>query len=97
MRSQWSTMNTIDCRDVTTGEEMIEACLRHIEIANNGGRVKPTTTIFPQRFPGKESARIWNAQLMRYAGYKMPDGSILAKVWEVRCSPNHRCSRWGSR
>ncbi|CEL53685.1 Nitric oxide synthase, inducible OS=Gallus gallus GN=NOS2 PE=2 SV=1 [Rhizoctonia solani AG-1 IB] len=68
MRSQWSTMQTIDCRDLTTGEEMIEACLRHIEIANNGGRVKPTTTIFPQKFPGKESARIWNAQLMRYAG-----------------------------
>ncbi|KAH7337982.1 nitric oxide synthase [Rhizoctonia solani] len=83
MRSQWSTMQTIDCRHITTGEEMIEACLQHIEIANNGGRVKPTTTIFPQKFPGKESGRIWNAQLMRYAGYKMPDGSILGDPMNV--------------
>ncbi|KAG8752250.1 Nitric oxide synthase, inducible [Ceratobasidium sp. 428] len=83
MRSQWSTMHTIDCRNVTTGEEMLEACFRHIEIANNGGRVKPTTTIFPQKFPGKESGRIWNAQLMRYAGYKMPDGSILGDPMNV--------------
>ncbi|QRW07574.1 nitric oxide synthase, inducible protein [Ceratobasidium sp. AG-Ba] len=86
MRSQWSsrsTMHTIDCRDVTTGEEMLEACFRHIEIANNGGRVKPTTTIFPQKFPGQESGRIWNAQLMRYAGYKMPDGSILGDPMNV--------------
>ncbi|CAE6476328.1 unnamed protein product [Rhizoctonia solani] len=83
MRSQWSTMQTIDCRDITTGEEMIDACLRHIEIANNGGRVKPTTTIFPQKFPGQEGARIWNAQLMRYAGYKMPDGSIIGDPMNI--------------
>ncbi|KAG8719769.1 Nitric oxide synthase, inducible [Ceratobasidium sp. 394] len=83
MRSQWSTMQTIDCRDVTTSEGMLEACFRHIETANNGGRVKPTTTIFPQKFPGQESGRIWNAQLMRYAGYKMPDGSILGDPMNV--------------
>ncbi|KAG9095173.1 Nitric oxide synthase, inducible, partial [Ceratobasidium sp. 370] len=76
MRSQWSTMHVIDCRNVTTGEGMLEACFRHLEIANNGGRIKPTTTIFPQKFPGQEGGRIWNGQLMRYAGYKMPDGSI---------------------
>ncbi|KAG8739322.1 hypothetical protein FRC10_005780 [Ceratobasidium sp. 414] len=76
IRRQGSTMNVIDCRNVTTGDGMLGACFRHLEIANNGGRIKPTTTIFPQKFPGQEGGRIWNAQLMRYAGYKMPDGSI---------------------
>ena len=34
-------------------------------------------TIFPQRIDSKHDFRVWNAQLIRYAGYKQPDGSIL--------------------
>lgn len=34
-------------------------------------------TIFPQRTDGKHDFRVWNNQLIRYAGYKQPDGSIL--------------------
>ena len=34
-------------------------------------------TIFPQRTDGKHDFRVWNNQLIRYAGYKQPDGSML--------------------
>lgn len=34
-------------------------------------------TIFPQRTDGKHDFRVWNSQLIRYAGYKQPDGKIL--------------------
>lgn len=34
-------------------------------------------TIFPQRTDGKHDFRVWNTQLIRYAGYKQPDGSVL--------------------
>lgn len=34
-------------------------------------------TVFPQRSDGKHDFRVWNAQLIRYAGYQMPDGTIL--------------------
>lgn len=34
-------------------------------------------TIFPQRTDGKHDFRVWNTQLIRYAGYKQPDGQIL--------------------
>lgn len=34
-------------------------------------------TIFPQRTDGKHDYRVWNSQLIRYAGYKQPDGGIL--------------------
>ena len=34
-------------------------------------------TIFPQRTDGKHDFRVWNSQLIHYAGYKQPDGSIL--------------------
>lgn len=34
-------------------------------------------TIFPQRTDGKHDFRVWNSQLIRYAGYKQPDGQIV--------------------
>lgn len=32
--------------------------------------------MFPQRSDGKHDFRVWNSQLIRYAGYHMPDGTI---------------------
>uniref|UniRef100_A0A663LZR2 nitric-oxide synthase (NADPH) n=1 Tax=Athene cunicularia TaxID=194338 RepID=A0A663LZR2_ATHCN len=40
-------------------------------------RGRSAITIFPQRTDSKHDFRIWNAQLIRYAGYKQPDGTIL--------------------
>lgn len=34
-------------------------------------------TVFPQRTDGKHDYRVWNSQLIGYAGYKNKDGSIL--------------------
>lgn len=34
-------------------------------------------TIFPQRTDGMHDYRIWNHQLISYAGYKMADGSCV--------------------
>uniref|UniRef100_A0A8C2T8T4 Nitric oxide synthase 3 n=1 Tax=Coturnix japonica TaxID=93934 RepID=A0A8C2T8T4_COTJA len=49
----------------------------HIQYATNRGNIRSAITIFPQRVPGRGDFRIWNAQLIRYAGYKQPDGTIL--------------------
>ncbi len=34
-------------------------------------------TIFPHRTDGKRDFRVWNFQLIRYAGYRQPDGSVI--------------------
>lgn len=34
-------------------------------------------TIFPQRTDGKHDYRIWNPQLIGYAGYQEPDGTVI--------------------
>uniref|UniRef100_A0A670Z6M0 Nitric oxide synthase, inducible n=1 Tax=Pseudonaja textilis TaxID=8673 RepID=A0A670Z6M0_PSETE len=36
-----------------------------------------TITVFPHRTDGKHDFRIWNNQLIQYAGYQMPDGTIV--------------------
>ncbi|TNN35933.1 Nitric oxide synthase, brain [Liparis tanakae] len=33
-------------------------------------------TIFPQRTDGKHDFRVWNSQLIRYAGYRQPEGNV---------------------
>lgn len=57
-------------------------------------------TIFPQRTDGKHDFRVWNNQLIRYAGYKQPDGGILGdpanvEFTEVQISKMQNCpSLW---
>lgn len=71
----WDQLNVIDKRNLETEEEMIGALFEHIEFATNKGRIRPTITIFPQKAPNK-IVRIWNHQLIRYAGYKTEQGVL---------------------
>lgn len=49
-------------------------------------------TIFPQRTDGQHDFRVWNSQLIRYAGYQMADGQIIgdpANVEFTEVSSSH--------
>uniref|UniRef100_A0A8B9VNJ5 Nitric oxide synthase n=1 Tax=Anas zonorhyncha TaxID=75864 RepID=A0A8B9VNJ5_9AVES len=76
-RIQWSKLQVFDARDCTTAHGMFNYICNHIKYATNKGNLRSAITIFPQRTDSKHDFRIWNAQLIRYAGYKQPDGSIL--------------------
>lgn len=60
----WQQLQLIDARSATTAVEVEAALLHHIEAGTNGGAIRPTITVFE---PGR--VRIWNEQLIRYAGY----------------------------
>ena len=61
----WDSLNVEDARDIDDEENFLEALYRHIDIATNGGKIKPLITVFsPQNAP-----KIYNNQLIRYAGY----------------------------
>ncbi|PWA09695.1 nitric oxide synthase [Pueribacillus theae] len=66
----WNTLRVFDEREVTTAEEAYKALTRHIDYATNGGKIRSTVTIFPPRKDGQDPMRIWNHQLIRYAGYE---------------------------
>ncbi|KAH9182184.1 hypothetical protein AeNC1_015840, partial [Aphanomyces euteiches] len=62
--------------------EIFTKCVEHLETTlqeQDGNRViNSLMTVFPQLMPGDTtSAKIWNNQLLRFAGYEQPDGSIL--------------------
>uniref|UniRef100_A0A8C6XLD1 Nitric oxide synthase 3 n=1 Tax=Naja naja TaxID=35670 RepID=A0A8C6XLD1_NAJNA len=72
---------------------MFTSLCTHINYATNRGNLRSAITIFPPRVAGRGDFRIWNQQLIRYAGYKQPDGTVLgdpANVEITEVSQNYR-------
>lgn len=67
----WKSLHVFDERKLETEDEIFEALLHHILYATNNGKIRPTITVFK---PGL--VRIWNDQLIRYAGYETENGII---------------------
>lgn len=75
-RLLWNTLHIFDARDVLTAEDAYEKLVKHIDFATNDGKIRSTITIFAPRKNGVDPIRIWNHQLLRYAGYKEGDKVI---------------------
>ncbi|RVE54796.1 hypothetical protein evm_000563 [Chilo suppressalis] len=82
-RIQWKKLQMFDCREVTNATGMFKALCDHIRYATNKGNIRSAITIFPQRTEGKGDYRIWNPQLISYAGYRQPDGTVLGDPAKV--------------
>lgn len=72
----WESLQVLDERQLETEEEVAQALIRHIEFATNGGKVRPTISVFAPRMQDKPQVRLWNHQLIRYAGYETENGII---------------------
>ncbi|XP_067861791.1 nitric oxide synthase, brain [Heptranchias perlo] len=83
-RIQWSKLQVFDARDCSSAHGMFNYICNHIKYATNKGNLRSAITIFPQRTDGKHDFRIWNNQLIRYAGYKQPDGSVIGDPASVK-------------
>ena len=67
----WKDLTVRDLRHLETAEEVFAACVEHIRLATNGGKIKPTISIF------KPGIRILNPFLIRYAGYEEENKQII--------------------
>ena len=72
----WDTLDVIDARDRETAAGVSDSLCDHLEHATNGGDIRPTITIFEPAIRGRQRVRIWNYQLIRYAGYETDDGVV---------------------
>lgn len=71
----WKTLKLIDARHLHTEEDIAKALFHHIEYATNRGRIRSTITVFAPETAHLQ-IRIWNQQLIRYAGYDTEQGII---------------------
>jgi nitric oxide synthase oxygenase domain/subunit len=76
-RLYWRSLRVRDRRHVTAAEEVAAEAVLHLREATNGGRVRPTVTVFAASTPEREGPLIWNDQLIRYAGYRRRDGTVV--------------------
>ncbi|XP_041456933.1 nitric oxide synthase, brain-like isoform X3 [Lytechinus variegatus] len=76
-RIQWTKLQVFDARNASTPQEMFQAICNHMSYATNKGNLRSAITIFPQRGEKDKDFRVWNRQLLGYAGYKQPDGTII--------------------
>ncbi|MGW1883948.1 nitric oxide synthase oxygenase [Streptomyces sp. NPDC001970] len=74
-RLYWRSLRVRDRRDVRDADTMAVEAAAHLREATNGGRIRPVITIFAPDAPGLPGPRIWNEQLVRYAGYANRFGS----------------------
>lgn len=76
-RLYWQSLRVRDLRAVRDSDRVAAQCARHLQLATNGGKIRPVISVFAPDAPGRPAPRIWNEQLVRYAGYRTPDGGVL--------------------
>jgi nitric-oxide synthase len=76
-RLRWRSLVVRDLRHVTRAEDVYRELVSHLQVATNSGRIRSTISIFPADTPAGPLVRIWNDQLIRYAGWRLDSGEVL--------------------
>jgi nitric-oxide synthase, bacterial len=93
-RLYWRSLHVVDRRHARTPNEICASLVRHLEIAGGTearpdgrsarrGAIRSVISVFAPAVPGRPTARVWNEQLIRYAGYRQPDGSVVGDPGQV--------------
>ncbi|MFF5213022.1 nitric oxide synthase oxygenase [Streptosporangium sp. NPDC000396] len=75
-RLYWNSLSVRDRRHVSAPAGVAAECVEHLRSATRGGAIRSTITVFAPDLPGAPGPRIHNEQLVRYAGHRLPDGTV---------------------
>src|SRR5947209_6807350 len=91
-RLYWHSLLVLDRRNSTTAGQIFQDLVTHLRVAGGGGpwggdeeragarrpgQIRPVISVFAPAAPGGPFPRVWNEQLIRYAGYRIPDGRVV--------------------
>jgi nitric-oxide synthase, bacterial len=76
-RLYWRSLKLRDRRYTSAARDVATESVAHLREATNGGRIRPTITVFAPDTPDQPGPRILNSQLVRYAGYQAAGGAVL--------------------
>nr|WP_042183727.1 nitric oxide synthase oxygenase [Kibdelosporangium sp. MJ126-NF4]CEL15788.1 Nitric oxide synthase oxygenase [Kibdelosporangium sp. MJ126-NF4] len=65
----WRRLKVRDLRGIHKAQAVAAQCFEHLRLATTGGKIQPLVTVFAPDRPDAPGPRIWNAQLVSYAGY----------------------------
>ncbi|HCT77789.1 MAG TPA: nitric oxide synthase oxygenase [Micromonosporaceae bacterium] len=79
-RVYWRSLIVLDRRAPRTSQQIFEDLVTHLRVAtgegDRRGHLRPIISIFGQAVPGRPVTRLWNDQLIRYAGHQK-DGAVV--------------------
>lgn len=87
-RLPWRALEVRDLRHVTHPDDVFAYLVAHLHDALGGGRIRPVISIFG---PG---VRVHNDQLLRYAGYRQPGGTVVGDPQNVALTGHLRRLGW---
>lgn len=76
-RLYWKSLRVRDLRSVRDADSIATHCAQHLRLATNHGKIRPLISVFAPDRAEAPGPRIYNDQLIRYAGYARSDGSPL--------------------
>ena len=76
-RLHWGGLHLKDCRLLREPDAIAAALWDHLQFAFNGGDLRPAITLFAPGTATQPGPRLWNSQLLRYAGYRMRSGKQI--------------------
>ena len=76
-RARWRSLKVIDGRSVSSADEIFDALFELLSLATESRAAQPFMSVFPEFDPLQPEIRIWNHQLISYAGYLAADGTVL--------------------
>jgi nitric-oxide synthase len=82
-RLYWRSLVVLDRRRARTADQIFALLVHHLQAAGTSG-IRPVISVFAAAQPGQPYARVWNEQLIRYAGYRDETGRVVGDVRQQR-------------
>jgi nitric-oxide synthase len=82
-RLYWRSLVVLDRRRARTADEIFSLLVHHLQTAGDTG-IRPVISVFAAARPGQPYARVWNEQLVRYAGYRDDNGCPVGDARQER-------------
>ena len=76
-RARWQSLVVRDARSARSIAAVAAELVEHLRFATNAGRIRSTITVFAADDAVGPRVRVANDQLIRYAGHRRADGTIL--------------------
>jgi nitric-oxide synthase len=95
-RLYWRSLVVLDRRRARTADEIFSLLVNHLQTAGTE-QIRPVISIFAAAQPGQPFARVWNEQLIRYAGYHHEGGRPVGDPRQQRFTEAMRGFGWQSK
>lgn len=87
-RFYWRSLRMVDRRDAVSAEDVFAGAVAHLVESTNGGRIRPTLSVF------RPGVRILNSQLVRYAAHRRPGGGVTGDPANLDLTDQAKALGW---